>query len=266
MIPFGTAVTATVVTATSYLFFEPRGSQETLGLTLMGLAAFAGALVIMALVRWALVSHATRRVKAIWMREARPLTIPGAAVPAVVVPSTFPIVAVVGSVRPKLVIAQSVIDACSADELQAVLHHEQGHIARHDNLRRALVTAAPDILSWFPIGRRLHSRWHDATEEAADSCVDALGEQGRVLLAQALIRVARLAPTQVPLRDLPTSALYRGENIDRRVRRLLAPPVTVAPPPAVLWRAGVAATAIIAGGLALGAVQALIEAAVTRLP
>jgi len=65
---------------------------------------------------------------------------------------------------------------------------------------------------------------------------------------------------------VPASALYRGENLDQRVRRLLGPPAVAAAPLSPAWRA-VATTAIVASAaLALHAIHELLEAAVTFLP
>jgi len=86
------------------------------------------------------------------------------------------------------------------------------------------------------------------------------------------VKVARLAPaaSRVPL---PATALYRGDSIERRVRRLLARPV---PEAAVSgwWRAAngfafVGGALIVAGALdqrLLAGVQAAVEAAVAHLP
>ena len=88
----------------------------------------------------------------------------------------------------------------------------------------------------------------------------------RLLLAHALIRVARLAKSSASpaVHDLPASALYRGENLDARIRRLLAPPV----PAATIRKSTryVAAFAAIGSLLGLGVIQDLLEAAVTFLP
>ena len=86
-----------------------------------------------------------------------------------------------------------------------------------------------------------------------------------MLLAQALIKVARIAPAST-LGDLPASALYRGENIERRVRRLLAPRPA---PPARLplaWRLVTLASLFTGSVLTLHALHELVEAAVANLP
>ena len=66
--------------------------------------------------------------------------------------------------------------------------------------------------------RSLDRAWSRAAEEAADA-VAVAGNPGFALeLAQALIRVARLAPT--PQAPALASAFYLGGSIESRVRRL----------------------------------------------
>src|SRR5262249_45354693 len=147
------------------------------------------------------------------------------AVPAFVVNIGFPIVAVVGLFRPRLIVSRVVLDACGEAEMQAILAHEAWHLVRRDNIRRVLLSAAPDVLSWLPRAVRFSEEWQRASEEAADDAAARLGPAGRVHLAEALVRVARLAPASghVLSCPLPASALYRGESIERRVRRVLDP-------------------------------------------
>src|SRR5262245_61736716 len=265
LFPAALAVSASLLAVTSFLLFEPRTDEYT-GEGLIALAGFAGVLIAGALACWFALAGLTRRTSRAWLATARPIALDGATVPAVTVTTSFPIVAVIGVRAPRLVVAQSVLDACSPAELRAIVAHEQGHLDRRDNLRRALLTIAPDVLSWLPISGRMLSAWHDATEEAADDVADRLGANGRIDLAQALIKVARLAQT-VPLEGaLPASALYRGESIDRRVRRLIAPQ---AEPDmsAAAWRRYAFALLLVAGcGLAFGGIQEIVEAAVTFLP
>jgi Zn-dependent protease with chaperone function len=90
-----------------------------------------------------------------WLRSAQPVTLAGISAPALVVESEFPVVSVVGLRRPRLVIARAVLDSCSNEELRAILAHEQGHIDRRDNLRRLLLSIAPDILNWLPVSERM---------------------------------------------------------------------------------------------------------------
>ena len=86
------------------------------------------------------------------MATAEPLILPGATIPAFAVATPFPIVAVVGLFRPRLVIARSVLESCTPDELATIVAHEQAHVAHHDNLARALFLLAPDVVAWLPLG------------------------------------------------------------------------------------------------------------------
>ncbi len=144
--------------------------------------------------------------------------------PALAVTAPFPIVAVLGLRRPTLVIARSVLAACTPDELRAILAHEQGHIDRRDNLRRLLLAVSPDVVAWLPASDRLFAEWSSAAEEAADDDAARAGAAGRLHLASALMKVARLATGHAAADVMPASALYCGHNLDGRVRRLLEPP------------------------------------------
>jgi hypothetical protein len=109
--------------------------------------------------------------------------------------------------------------------------------------------------------------WHDAAEAVADDGATALGPEGRVDLASALLRVARLAPAGSPIVSLPASALYRGEDIADRVRRLLAPPSPPVNTRLSGWRrTAMSGGLIVGGGMALHAMHEIVEAAVSFLP
>jgi Zn-dependent protease with chaperone function len=265
LLPAGASLLAAAAAGAAFLIFEERGRIETTGMLLQALAVLTLLFTAAFAVRWYLVTRQTRRLIARWMPNACPITLGAARVPAFVVASEFPIIGVIGVVRPRLIIAQSVLDACTAEELESILAHEQAHIERRDNLWRALLMTTPDVLTWLPISERLQAAGHAATEEAADDCAGRLGERGRPLLAQALVKVARLAVSRVEPGDLPATALYRGDDIGRRVRRLLAPEGAAARPHRALRV--VLALALSALAVAsLETVHQILEAAVHGLP
>jgi Zn-dependent protease with chaperone function len=265
LLPTVFALSATALSAASFLYFEPREQPETMGRVLTALALLAATLLAISTWRAVRLVLETRRVLRAWMWRAEPLDIPGITLPTYGVDAAFPIVAVVGILRPRFVVARSVIEHCSPEELRAIFAHERAHIARGDNLARALFGATPDLIALLPLARRIARAWHEATEEAADDRAAELGPNGRVLLAQALIKVARIAPAST-IGDLPASALYRGENIERRVRRLLAP--RPAPPPrlSLTWRLAMLTSLFVGSVLTLHALHELVEAAVANLP
>ncbi len=247
----------------AFAFLEQRGVEET-PLVMVAMAGLATALFLGASWRAWRLHRRTQQTLAQWMASGTPTTLPGVNIPVYAVTSVFPIVAVVGVFRQRIIIARSVLDACDADQLRAILAHEQVHIDRHDNARRAIFTIAPDVLSWLPLSDRLLSSWHDRCEESADYGAGTLGDRGRVLLAEALIRVARLAPTTRAVHDLPASALYRGEDLRQRIHRLLAPPAALPAPHRRVWYA--VALGLTASVLALEPVHEFVEIAVTWLP
>jgi hypothetical protein len=268
-VPVGVGLLMASVAATSYLYFEPHdNTDERTGLVLIGLALFSVSMWISGAGRAVGQMLYTRRTVRPLLEGADSIQLDGLAEPAFLVDTDFPIVAVVGFLKPRLVIARSVLNACPPEEIRAIVAHERAHMTRHDNLRRLAFHSAPDVLGLTGLDRELRASWHSATENSADDTADDEVKSGRVVLAQALIRVARLSPPGPP-KPLPISALsalYRGENLDRRVRRLLAPRA-IAASPAPWWRVwSISLGAAIVMGITLETIHQFVEVAVAYLP
>jgi beta-lactamase regulating signal transducer with metallopeptidase domain len=251
-------VVAFVAVPLAYLSWEPRVEHEPVGPVAQLLAAFGGLLLGSALVR---VTLAVRQSHAIRTRLQSSAAMPmeGLVLPAVRIESAFPIVALVGVSRPTLFVAGAVVDACTRAELRTVVAHETAHLRARDNLRRALVGGAPDLLAWCRAGARMERDWAAAVEIAADEAAVAGDLEDRLHLASALVKVARLATTPPPF-PVPASALYSGDPVADRVKRLVEPPMAReegAIPAAV--RLAIAA-ALAAIPLALPALYAALEA------
>jgi len=223
LLPSAAASVAGVMATAAFLMFESRRDDESMSGITIGLAVCGGLLLAASAWRWGRLVISTERITREWFRTGQPVPLDGIAAPATVVNAPFPIVAVVGLFRPRLVIARSVLSSCTTDELRAVLAHEQGHLDRRDNLRRLVLTTTPDVLAWLPISGRMFTAWCDAAEEAADEEAARIHRDGNLHLASALVKVARLAASSTPT-PLPTAALFTGDNLDSRVRRLLASP------------------------------------------
>ena len=184
--------------------------------------------------------------------------------PVFAIEESFPTVAVVGFWRPVLFIAERVLRECTADEVRAMVLHECAHVTYRDNLKRLLIRACPDALR--PNGP-LDRAWSSAAEEAADARAAGTDRAFALELAQALIRVARLAPRVSTLEVV--SAFYLGGSIESRVRRLVEPADSLPDPSRPLGCVLACATALFLGGLiVLGApaLHRLMEAAVGSLP
>ena len=277
LLPARAASLAGLLVALAFAAFEPRQDDEYMGRVIPVLAGFGALLLMTAGWRSIRVARATRRLTREWLRTAEPIPLAGITAPAFAIKSSFPIVAVVGLSRPKLVIAQSVVDACTGDELRAILAHEQGHLDRRDNLRRLMMAATPDILAWLPISERHFAAWREAAEEAADDDAARAGVNGRLSLAAALVKVARLASGTPARQWLPTSALYCGESLDVRIRRLLEPRTSTSGSAGSIARAVSAQSRVmralvgltgfaLASMLVLDHVHAVLEVAIHSLP
>jgi Zn-dependent protease with chaperone function len=217
----GFTLTAGVVLPV-YLAFEPVRDYEPVGPIPILLAAIGMTIVGASVWVAARAAFLTRRVKQQWLRSATAVVIePPPGVPAYVIDAPSPVVAVVGVFSPRLVAARTVIEACSSEELAAIVAHERGHLRAHDNLKRWLLTCTPDVLRWTAAHASILSAWRDAAEYAADDMATRGEEEARVDLAALLLKIARLAPS------LPSPASVSPfadeEGLDRRVRRLLTP-------------------------------------------
>jgi beta-lactamase regulating signal transducer with metallopeptidase domain len=265
-LPFALATGSLVLAVLSFLVFEPRRQDEHMGVVLLSMAALGILLFSAATFRLARLLFVTGRLERAWMADAGVVALDGLNIPTYAITSSFPIVALVGFFRPRMLVARSVLAACPEPELRAIIAHELGHLIRRDNLVRAVLALSPDVLAWLPLSHRLALAWHDAAEEAADDHAATLGEDGRLHLAEALLRVARLVPPGSSPVMVPASALYRGENLDQRVRRLLGPPAVAAAPLSPAWRAAATTAIVASAALALHAIHELLEAAVTFLP
>ena len=266
LLPSAVALAVGAVATLAFTAFEPRQTGEYMGWLMPATAALGGLVLAAGVWRAIGVVLTTRRLTAAWVADAGPLTLPGVRVPVLAVTTAFPVVAVVGVLKPRVIIARSVLASCSAEELQAVLAHEQGHIDRRDNLRRLLLSASPDMLAWLPASSRMVAAWRTAAEEAADDDAARAGAHGRTSLASALVKVARLASGRPAATPMPASALFSGDDLDRRVRRLLEPgPSTAAPRRRGIVVAALAAVTV-AAGLALERLYTLIEFTIHALP
>ena len=200
-----------------FVAYEPRESEEGFAMTLVALAAIGLALVAGGAWRAVRAWHSTRLVRRHWESCGRRLDGFDTPLPVFAIDEQFPTVAVVGVMNPALFVAERVLAECTADEVRAMLRHEAAHVTVRDNLKRFLIRASPDVLR---SGGNLDRAWSIAAEEAADAAAVAERPAAAVELAEALIRVARLATPRAP--EL-ASAFYLGGNIESRIRRLVGP-------------------------------------------
>ncbi len=217
-------VSVTLLLAPAYLTHEPRQDHEDVSLKLAILAAASAIGLALALFRGLAAWRATVRLRSDWLRHAEPIELPDFKLPTFRMEHQFPVIAIVGVLRPRLFIASQVFSSLSPTELAAAVEHETGHIWANDNLRRGLIRACRDVLVMIPSGRLLDRAWVDASEAAADEYAAGKGSQVALDLASALVKIARLVPPGIKP-AMPAGAFFIEPNalggVKARVRRLM---------------------------------------------
>ncbi len=210
----------------SYLTYEPHTTEEVVSWKLGGLAALSAIGVALAISRGVRSWLATRSLLKDWLAASTPIHLDAIRVPTFVLQHSFPIIAVVGALRPRLFIAAQVFDSLSEEELAAAIAHEYGHLAAHDNFKRSVMRISRAALLLIPCGRSLDRAWNEASESAADEHAAQTGSLIALNLASALVRIAKMIPKgQQQIMPASVSAFLAGnEDMPRvrvRVRRLL---------------------------------------------
>lgn len=208
--------------APAYIAHEPRRGVEPVSLKLAVLAAISATGLSLATWRGVAAWLATRRLIKDWMRCAEPINLDRMPIPAYRLCHPFPVIAIVGVIRPKLFIAERLLQSLTQEELSAALSHERGHLVSSDNLKRAALRACRDALAIAPSGGALDRAWAEASEAAADEYAAREGGGVALDLASALVKIARLIPAGVKT-AIPAGALLIGDDeggVARRVRRL----------------------------------------------
>ncbi|HSE33171.1 MAG TPA: M56 family metallopeptidase [Pyrinomonadaceae bacterium] len=210
----------------SYLIYEPHATKERITIKLAVLAIASGIGVTLAVCRGLRSWIATRSLLRQWSANATRVEVESVSIPTFRLPHSFPLVAVIGSFRPKLFIADHVLRTLTEEELAAAIAHEYGHLAALDNFKRSLLRSSRSALLVIPCGRSLDRAWSEASESAADEYAAQESPTVAVNLAAALVTIARLVPQQHRTM-LPTSVstFLRGDEepqgVKDRVRRLL---------------------------------------------
>ncbi|MFN0278031.1 MAG: M56 family metallopeptidase [Pyrinomonadaceae bacterium] len=206
-----------------YILFEPHSTDEvvTLELGLVAFASFIG--IAIALFRVFRSWLATQRLSANWLENSEKIAVDEVNIPVYRFRHPFPVIAVVGMLRPRMFVASQIFDSLSEDEFRAAVAHEYGHLSAHDNFKRAFLRVCRDMLI-LPIGRELDRAWTDNTESAADEFAANVGGNRMALdLAETLIKIARIAPANTaPAMPLGSFLIDgRQDNLSQRVKRLL---------------------------------------------
>jgi len=149
--------------------------------------------------------------------------------------------AVLGWVRPVILLPASALTGLTPLQLEALLAHELAHVRRHDYLVNLIQSVIETLLFYHPAVWWISARVRDEREHCCDDLAVAVCGDAH-LYAAALLGMERLRVTT------PALALAAaGGSLIGRVRRLVAPPpVEILP----RWTAGVLAASLVlaAGG------------------
>ncbi len=207
----------------SYIIYEPRRTSEVISIKLFVLAFFSMVGIMLAVWQCFAAWYATRRILSDWLPHSEPIYLEDISLPAFRLQHPFPVIAVVGTIRPRLFVADHLFELMSEGELSAALMHEVGHIKAQDNFKRAVLRACRDALTIIPCGRSLDHAWAENAEAAADEYVARSRPMAALDLAAVLVKVARLIPAGAKP-SMPAGAFLIGEHavggIGWRVRRL----------------------------------------------
>ncbi len=204
----------------SYLWLEPQGAPERVGLVCLTLALLATASWLLSIMRVSRAIAFSVRCKRIWQQAGWETYFTGDSSAALVVKQDAPLLAQAGVFRPRLVISDGVLRSLSSRELEVALQHENAHRASRDNLKRLFLLLAPDPLPFVHGFSFLEKAWAKFAEWAADDAATR-GDSLRALsLASALLRVARLGASP-RLSLLHTSLVADNQDLAARIDRLL---------------------------------------------
>lgn len=208
----------------SFLTYEPYSTTEVVSKKLGALALVSAVGVAFALWRGLRSWWATQTLLRKWLAIAEPIQLARIDIPTFRLRHPFPIIAVVGTIRARLFIAEDVLRTLSEEELSAAIAHECGHLAAYDNLKRSLLRACRDCLMIVPCGRSLDRAWAETAECAADEHAAQKSPATALDLASALVKIAKMIPAGAHA-AMPVAAFLVGNEESRgvkaRVGRLL---------------------------------------------
>lgn len=209
----------------AFLIFEPRITSEAFGLRLWVLSTLGFFVVAAKFFRAVRIGWNTARRERAWCRIATEIgrTRGRSGIPIYAVDEPSSLLAVTGTLHPKIFVSRELTEVLSPGELSAAMAHEIAHVGFFDNLKQWVLKIAQPP-RWLDSASLGTTTWTAASEIAADEA--ALRHGASALdLAAALVKVARLnsdlsmnsrLAVSHLLPDLPASCL------EARIARLRA--------------------------------------------
>lgn len=216
-LPFGAAAVVTLAMfAPAHLWWEPAVADERFGVTLTALAAIGVLLAARSVWRMGVLAVAAARLAALTRTPTG-----DAASPQIVEVPLLGGIALVGVLRPRVLVGSSARAALTPAELAVAIAHERAHQQSRDNLTRVLMRITPDLFALTPTARRIERLWEAEAECLADARAVG-GDPARARrLASALVKVARLRGHGAADAQLGWSMFHQPALLAARVRLLV---------------------------------------------
>ena len=142
-----------------------------------------------------------------------------------------------GALKPRIYVTTGLLRLLTVPELEAVLRHEEHHRQGRHPLLRSLLSAATDVMFFFPVLGWLAGRILDDAELAADRA--AIRRLGHQTVAAALWRVG------TPTIRAPGQATAFGGAVELRTAQLLGDELPARRPAARLWFQSIVGMAVV---------------------
>jgi len=207
----------------SYLRYEQNTGSEGMGLfciacALMGLglvltSAIRGTLALAQGYRMSRMSHGTQHVQTRRVADTEICVTEEA--------TGAPLMALVGVLRPRLLVSCRLLQALTTPQLEAALRHERAHLLSRDNLKRLLMAVAPGMIPFHGGFAAVEAHWERFAELAADDYAAGGRADRSIALAETLIKVARLGNLERPM-PLASSLSATSQQLALRVERLMS--------------------------------------------
>ncbi len=221
ILPFALGVGAVLgLCVPSYLWFEPQGTPERVGVGCLALVLLGAVSWIVSMARVSRALAISRRCGRYWKETGHEDRLAGETSRAMVVEKDGPLLALAGILRPRLIVSRGVLCALSADQLDVALHHENAHRVSRDNWKRFFLLMVPDAIPFVRGLGAVEEAWAKFAEWAADDEAVRGDSNRAVSLASALLRVARMG-SGPRLSFLHTSLVGGDRDLAARVERLL---------------------------------------------
>jgi hypothetical protein len=219
----------------SYLWCEPEYSDERASFSCIFLAILGAMVCGTGIARGISGTFRSLRFAQRCRRFGFEIRLSGKTPPVWVIPSIRPFIAMIGILRPRIVLSEGILKTLTQEELSVVIGHEDAHRVSCDNLKRLGMLLAPAIAPLSNGSSALERSWIQFAEYTADEAATA-GDAGRSLtLASVLVRVAQLG---IVSPHIPVATLLLNDAVDLslRVNRLLAPAPPSVYPHRASWR------------------------------